>query len=56
YTMPNTRRAFAWINAAVDEVLGEQRPQKAPAIPLPTDTPAERAKADAVKAAQQDRP
>ena len=56
YTMPNTRRAFAWINAAVDEVLGEQRPQKAPAVPLPTDTPAERAKADAVKAAQQDRP
>ncbi|WP_034383933.1 serine hydrolase [Deinococcus sp. YIM 77859] len=25
YTMPNTRRAFAWINAAVDVVLGEQK-------------------------------
>ena len=56
YTMPNTRSAFAWINAAVDEVLGEQRPQQAPAVPLPTGTPAERAKADAVKGARQDRP
>ncbi|EYB66706.1 beta-lactamase [Deinococcus phoenicis] len=26
YTMPNTRRAFAWINAGVDAVLGEQKP------------------------------
>ncbi|WP_261664058.1 serine hydrolase [Deinococcus sp. Marseille-Q6407] len=25
YTMPNTHRAFAWINAAVDEVIGPQR-------------------------------
>ncbi|MCY1702473.1 serine hydrolase [Deinococcus sp. SL84] len=25
YTMPNTYRAFAWINAAVDEVIGEQK-------------------------------
>ncbi|GAA5531714.1 serine hydrolase [Deinococcus aluminii] len=25
YTMPNTRRAFAWINAGIDAVLGEQR-------------------------------
>lgn len=24
YTMPNTRRAFAWINAGVEAVLGEQ--------------------------------
>ncbi|AXG98054.1 serine hydrolase [Deinococcus wulumuqiensis] len=53
YTMPNTRRAFAWINAAVDEVLGKQRPQGAPTSPLPTATPAERAKADAVEGAQQ---
>ncbi|GHG09105.1 hypothetical protein GCM10017783_22170 [Deinococcus piscis] len=30
YTMPNTYRAFAWINAAVDEVIG---PQKKPAPP-----------------------
>lgn len=28
YTMPNTRRAFAWINAGVDAVLGPQRPVK----------------------------
>ncbi|MDO4264182.1 MAG: serine hydrolase [Deinococcus sp.] len=31
YTMPNTYRAFAWINAAVDEVIGPQKkaaPQK----------------------------
>ena len=53
YTMPNTRRAFAWINAAVDEVLGKQRPQGGPSSPLPTATPAERAKADAVEGAQQ---
>lgn len=53
YTMPNTRRAFAWINAAVDKVLGKQRPQGAPTSPLPTATPAERAKADAVEGAQQ---
>ncbi|WP_231881716.1 serine hydrolase [Deinococcus puniceus] len=25
YTMPNTRRAFAWINAGVDAVLGEKK-------------------------------
>ncbi|SMB91939.1 serine hydrolase [Deinococcus hopiensis] len=30
YTMPNTRRAFAWINAAVDEVLGQQVPKPHP--------------------------
>lgn len=30
YTMPNTFRAFAWINAAVDEVIGKQKPPKAP--------------------------
>ncbi|GAA5511852.1 hypothetical protein Dcar01_00565 [Deinococcus carri] len=36
YTMPNTRRAFAWINAGVDALLGEQKPAptegKAPAV------------------------
>ncbi|SEJ21489.1 Beta-lactamase class A [Deinococcus reticulitermitis] len=30
YTMPNTRRAFAWINAAVDELIGEQKPEPPP--------------------------
>lgn len=30
YTMPNTRRAFAWINAAVDQVIGEQKPAPKP--------------------------
>ncbi|MFC6591085.1 hypothetical protein ACFP81_02920 [Deinococcus lacus] len=30
YTMPNTYRAFAWINAAVDEVIGPQRPPPEP--------------------------
>ena len=55
YTMPNTRRAFDWINAAVDEVLGEQRPRPAPGAPLPGVTPAERARADAVEGAQQER-
>jgi beta-lactamase class A len=28
YTMPNTRRAFAWINAGIDAVLGEQVGEK----------------------------
>lgn len=28
YTMPNTRRAFAWINAGIDSVLGEKAGQK----------------------------
>lgn len=30
YTMPNTRRAFAWINAGIDAVIGVQTP-RAPA-------------------------
>lgn len=31
YTMPNTYRAFAWINAAVDEVIGKQKKAAPPA-------------------------
>lgn len=63
YTMPNTRRAFAWINAGIDAVIGEQKP-KPPVKPEDlkkaneaakqgnnTATPAAKAKADAVKAA-----
>ena len=52
YTMPNTRRAFAWINAGIDAVIGEQKPKpKTPALPPATKhptTPANKAKADAV--------
>ncbi len=60
YTMPNTRRAFAWINAGIDQVIGVQKPKPPASKPgdpksgLPTATPknpAEQAKADAVKAA-----
>ncbi|MFD1730472.1 hypothetical protein ACFSC4_04250 [Deinococcus malanensis] len=28
YTLPLTRRAFAWINEGVDAVLGPQKPTK----------------------------
>lgn len=34
YTMPNTFHAFAWINAAVDEVIGPRKP-----LPQPTSQP-----------------
>ena len=37
YTMPNTHRAFGWINAAVDEVIGPQRPK--PKLPEPKKEP-----------------
>lgn len=33
YTMPNTRRAFAWINAGIDAVIGVQTPR--PPAPKP---------------------
>ncbi|WP_369814948.1 serine hydrolase [Deinococcus sp. Leaf326] len=33
YTMPNTRRAFAWINAGIDAVIGAQIPR--PLAPKP---------------------
>lgn len=57
YTMPNTRYAFAWINAGIDAVLGEQKPKpKAPVKLLPQATPADKAKADAVRGAQPPQP
>ena len=52
YTMPNTRRAFAWINAGIDAVLGAQKPV-APTPALPTATAADRAKAEAAQGASQ---
>lgn len=39
YTMPNTRRAFAWINAGIDAVIGKQAP-KPTLKPLPQSSPA----------------
>ena len=56
YTMPNTRRAFAWINAGIDAVIGEQKPKpKESALPDATKnpkTPAVKAEAEAIKGAK----
>ncbi|RTR30807.1 serine hydrolase [Deinococcus radiophilus] len=41
YTMPNTHRAFAWINAAVDEVIGEQKQRPKPQ-PVPAKQPSDK--------------
>lgn len=38
YTMPNTRRAFAWINAGVDAVLGKQIVKSVPKPAKPEKT------------------
>ncbi|RJF72959.1 serine hydrolase [Deinococcus cavernae] len=54
YTMPNTRRAFAWINAGIDAVIGVQTPRPKVTVPKETVRPgsdAARAKAAAVKGA-----
>ncbi|WP_338014501.1 hypothetical protein [Deinococcus cavernae] len=40
YTMPNTRRAFAWINAGIDAVIGVQTPRPKVTVPKETVRPA----------------
>ena len=62
YTMPNTRRAFAWINAGIDAVIGVQNPRpKTPPVPQEArsskpGTDSAKAKAAAVKGAEKPLP